>query len=244
MTSNQRRHLLAFTMIELLVVISLIAVLAALLMPAVSTVRAAARQAQCSGNERQMMLAILSYAGENTGYAPPADGGVTRDSCRTPHAMLMHHDLIPSACVLDWNPNASVCAISTNIKIRWPNPVACPSVEGSDQLHWFYSVRFWGNNKAGADVFKHVLISGSLLSGGAAKVATLDPKVPYLAETCSTPGLITGYWVNDASATTWPTVRISHRNRAVVGFADGRTAARTMSELMTEDGVYRVWSSP
>ena len=62
----------AFTLIELLVVISIIAVLASLLLPAVSLVRDAAHGARCGSNQRQIMLAVISYANEHLGLLPYA----------------------------------------------------------------------------------------------------------------------------------------------------------------------------
>jgi prepilin-type N-terminal cleavage/methylation domain-containing protein/prepilin-type processing-associated H-X9-DG protein len=51
-----------FTLLELLVVISIIAVLVAMLMPAIGMVRSAARQATCRAQLGQLNLACLAYA--------------------------------------------------------------------------------------------------------------------------------------------------------------------------------------
>ena len=56
-----------FTLIELLVVISIIAILAAMLLPAIGAVREAAHSARCQSSQRQLGLAVQSYASDNDG---------------------------------------------------------------------------------------------------------------------------------------------------------------------------------
>ena len=67
----------AFTLIELLVVIAIIAILAGMLLPALSTAKAKARNIQCMNHTKQLTLAWMMYAGDNEGKVPLATSSNT-----------------------------------------------------------------------------------------------------------------------------------------------------------------------
>ena len=64
-----------FTLIELLVVVAIIAVLVAILLPALNTAREQSRRALCGSNLHQIVIAAITYSIDHNDYTPPAGNG-------------------------------------------------------------------------------------------------------------------------------------------------------------------------
>ncbi|EIP98549.1 prepilin-type N-terminal cleavage/methylation domain-containing protein [Opitutaceae bacterium TAV1] len=73
-TPSPRLRVCAFTLIELLTVIAIIGILAAIIIPTVGVVRSNARATQCSSNMRQIGMACHLFAADNKGHFPYANG--------------------------------------------------------------------------------------------------------------------------------------------------------------------------
>lgn len=88
------RRRVAFTLVELLVVISVISILASLLLPALSRAKVRASQTSCLSSMRQIGIAMHMYADDNAGFLPTTThGGETNAS--------WIHLLAPYLCRVD-----------------------------------------------------------------------------------------------------------------------------------------------
>jgi len=75
MKARNNRKSKAFTLVELLIVIAIIAVLLAVLVPTLNKVREQTRRVVCASNLKQIGLLLEYYCADNKGFYPPAYSG-------------------------------------------------------------------------------------------------------------------------------------------------------------------------
>ncbi len=122
----------AFTIIELLVVVSIITLLISLLLPGLSKSKENARRAVCAANSRSQVIAADAYSVENRGYLPPANSASAaqkawsfdlRDSFAAAPKVPLGMGLPLALGFFDFQPEAFHCpSMDTSKATQWSTP--------------------------------------------------------------------------------------------------------------------------
>ena len=145
-----------FTLVELLVVITIIGILIALLLPAVQAARESARRSQCTNNEKQIGLGLLNYHLSFNTFPPGAYGGWGESWTASilPHVEQMSlYETIPWGKGTWYGTDPASLALQNLSRAR-VSVYRCPSQTGPVAEDWVLPDRFRTNylGNAGSDV--------------------------------------------------------------------------------------------
>lgn len=204
-TNSQWRNCRAFTLVEVLVVVAILAVLAALVFPSVGKAKQQAAQAQCINNLKQISIASVQFGTENNGDFPPNVAG-------TPIFARGLTDYI-----------GPFPRRGAGFK---RSPLVCPSQQnGLPNGNWSYRGTYftannghglsYGQNDKAATVWKKRIAAPS-----ARAMLYMDLENQYLASP-----------VELRRFNRWNTLRERHGKRVNVAFVDGSVSTIDMDEI-------------
>lgn len=167
LASRKRRG--GFTLLELLIVIAIIGVLAALLLPAIQRAREASRQATCKNNLRQFGIAMHAFATTDpAGRLCTGSYDWLRDGCPDTYGWVA--DIVNTGAGM---PQQMLCPTSPYLGLEKVNDLLGHSSSTSDLL----PATFVGRKTAGAcSTLTEGTNPGTLIAGNEAIVASLLEK--------------------------------------------------------------------
>jgi prepilin-type N-terminal cleavage/methylation domain-containing protein/prepilin-type processing-associated H-X9-DG protein len=220
--SSLRRD--GFTIVELLVVITIIGVLIAMLLPAVNAARESARQAVCINNQKELALAVIQY--ENAkGHYPGLVGQNGSNWVMAIMEYLGRSDLAKVSS--GGGANAGPVQIGQLIC-----PSDRPDRDGAAALSYIGNAAVFDGSMSSSD------IPATTVMPMISERMFANPDAPPMWYDANAE---TGGFVTEASVRIGDRLTSQHSGYTVVAFCDGHVEAVDVELLFREDGT--IWTS-
>lgn len=233
---------LRFTLIELLIVVAVIAILLALLLPALKNATDYAKAIQCVNNFKQVILVTNTYANDYDGKIPSWYNLNAKPAIMTWYEVYFEADYIPGR---SHGSNLNAIRLA-EILLMHQRFLSCPSWKRPESVGKSYGMALVGDKSLAADLYLPLYKLNEpkyLWSPSAAPAGTdqLSPsKVDLYADSVNFTDQTQHYfysrnWVTGQSR------HMRHANRANQAFLDGHVAAtdlNEMKEVRSDAGAY------
>ena len=239
MSLYRRPGVFAFTLFELMVVITIMCLLLAMLLPVVGMVRDTSRKVVCASNMRQIGLSIFAYAADHNGWCVPAGFGAGPGQYVVWDANLLL-DYARERSGLDWND------FTNEMSNQSVGIYHCPT-RGRRSTGSYWAISDYGLNS-------HIFASNDQNNQGKpwfnVKMSSISEAstVYMVGDTLVVEGgneiKTRSFYSQDMmeKASWLPEARnFRHRGQMVIAYADGHAGSFRVNEMDTGNTGFRGW---